>query len=98
MNVDESLYDVEMGFDIAQRMRYIRVRLKTAITIQFNFGDTERNVNFEKGDTILLLRVWHMTALEIISVFEKAGFTLVQSSITKDRQYFLSISAVEAKR
>jgi SAM-dependent methyltransferase len=98
MNVDESLYDAEMGFDSAQRMRYIRVRLKASITIRFNFGDTERTVNLEKGDAILLLRVWHMTALEIISAFEKTGFTLVQSSLTKDRQYFLSISAVETKQ
>jgi uncharacterized SAM-dependent methyltransferase len=98
MNIDESLYDVEMGFDPAQRMRYIRVRMKAAITIKFNFGDTERVVNLEKGDAILLLRVWHMTALELISAFEGTGFTLVQSSLTKDRQYFLSISAVETKQ
>lgn len=98
MNIDESLYDVEMGFDSAQRMRYIRVRLKAAITIKFDFGDTERTVNLEKGDPILLLRVWHMTALEIISTFEKMGFTLLQSSLTKDRQYFLSISGIEAKQ
>jgi len=79
-------------------MRYIRVRLKAAITIRFNFGDTERTVDLEKGDAILLLRIWHMTALEIISAFEKTGFTLVQSSLTKDRQYFLSISGVETRQ
>lgn len=97
LNIDESLYDVEMGFDPVQRMRYIRVRLKSAITIKFSFGDMERQVSLEKGDAILLLRVWHMTALEIISQFEKTGFTLLQSSLTKDRQYFLSISGVETK-
>lgn len=97
IDIDGSLYDVEMGYDSVQRMRYIRVRLRTAITIQFSFGDMERSVDMEKGDTILLLRVWHMTALETISQFEKAGFTLLQSSLTRDRQYFLSISGVEAK-
>lgn len=97
LNIDESFYDAEMGFDPVQRMRYIRVRLKTALTVNFSFGDMERRVYLEKGDTILLLRIWHMTALEIISEFEKSGFTLLQSSLTKDRQYFLSISGVEAK-
>lgn len=98
MNIKESLYDVEMGFDSIERIRYIRIRLKTAISIKFNFGNTERNVDLEKGESILLLRVWHLTALEIISAFEKIGFTLLQSSLTKSRQYFLSISAVETKK
>lgn len=97
LNIDESLYDVEMGFDTILRMRYVRVRLKSAITIKFNFGSIERMVSLEKQDTILLLRVWHMTPLEVISEFEETGFTLVQSSLTKDRQYFLSISAVETR-
>lgn len=97
LNVDESLYDVEMGFDAVQKMRYIRIRLKTAITIKFSFGDTEQAVDLEKGDSVLLLRVWHLTALETISAFEKTGLTLIQSSLTKDRQFFLSISGVETK-
>jgi hypothetical protein len=95
MNIDESLYEPEMGFDRTSKMRYIRIRIKKALTIQFKFGDSERHVTLEKGDTILLLRVWHMTAYEIIGEFEKAGFTLLQSSLTKNRQYFLSISGVE---
>jgi hypothetical protein len=96
LNIDESLYDVEMGFYELKRMRYVRVKLKAALTIKFVFGDSERAVSFEKGDTILLLRVWHQTMLEIISVFEKTGFKLLQSSTTKDRQYLLTISGVEA--
>lgn len=95
MNIDESLYEPEMGFDRTSRMRYIRIRLKQAVTIQFKIGDSERHVTLKKGDTILLLRVWHMTAYEITGEFEKAGFTQLQSSLTEDRQYFLSISGVE---
>lgn len=97
LNVEESLYNVEMGFDAVQKMRYVRVRLKSAFTIKFDFGETERSVSFEKGDTILLLRVRHMTVLETISEFEKEGFALLQSSLTRDRQFFLSISGVEVK-
>ncbi len=97
LNIDESLYDTEMGFDEDQRMRFIRVRLKTAITLTFDFGDTKRYVTLEKGNTILLLRMWHLTAREIISVQEQAGLTLLQSSLTKDRRYLLTISGVETK-
>lgn len=97
LNVDEDFYDVEMGFNEEKRIRYIRVRLKVSLTITFTFKNGKRSVQFNKGETILLWRAWHQTALEIIAEFEKIGFTLLQSSLTKDRQYFLSISGVEAK-
>jgi uncharacterized SAM-dependent methyltransferase len=97
LNIDESLYDVETGFNSEKRVRYIRVRLKVGLTIKFKFENGERNVKFNKGDTILLWRAWHQTALEVIAEFEKTGFTLLQLSLTKDRQCFLSISGVEAK-
>lgn len=97
LNIDESLYDAEMGYDEHQKMRYVRVKINTPITIDFSFDNSERSVQLEKGDTILLLRVYHFTALEIISTCENAGFSLLQSSLTQDRQYFLSISGVEIK-
>jgi SAM-dependent methyltransferase len=95
MNISDSYYTVEMGYNEQKGMRYIRIRLKSALTIKFKFDGAEREVSLEKGDTILLLRVWHMSALEIISEFEKSGFTLLQSSLTKDRQFLLTISGVE---
>jgi SAM-dependent methyltransferase len=96
LNIDESSYEAEMGFDNHKKMRFIRARLKTALTIQFDLGGTKkRDVLLEKGDTILLLRAWHLSTPEIITEFGKAGFTLLQASITGDRQYFLSISGVE---
>lgn len=97
LNIDESLYDVEMGFDELIKMRYVRIRLKTALTVGFNFSGYNRAVNFEKGDTILLLRVWHLTSLEIITLFEDKGFTMLHTGLTKDRQHFMSISGVETK-
>jgi hypothetical protein len=95
MNIDESLYDVEMGFNEAKHMRYIRVRLKAALTINFKFEDSERSVNFEKGDTILLLRVWHRPLLRLVSDFEEVGFRLLHANLTRDREYLLTISGVD---
>ncbi|GAA3894232.1 hypothetical protein GCM10023084_53840 [Streptomyces lacrimifluminis] len=97
LNIDESLYDVKQGFDETLRMRFIRIRLTTPVMIEFETRGTKRSVTLEIGDEILLLRVWHLSALEVISEFEKSGFTLLQSSLTKDRQSFLSISGVEAR-
>lgn len=95
LNIDESLYEAEMGFDEQKRMRFVRIRLKTALTIKFKFDSSELAVSLEKGDAILLLRVWHQTTLEIISEFEEAGFNLLQSSLSKEGQYLLSISGIK---
>ena len=97
LNVDESLYVVEMGYDEQKRMRYVRVRLKAALSIKFKFENSERVVNFEKGDAILLLRMWHLTALEVISKFNDAGFVLLESHLTADRERLLTISGVDTK-
>ena len=97
LNIDASLYDVEMAFNEQKRVRYIQVRLKVTLTIKFKFKDGERGVDLDKGDTIILWRVWHLSALEIVAEFEKAGFALLQSSLTKDRQYLLTIFGVNTK-
>lgn len=96
LNLDPHLYEAEMGFDEATRMRYVQIRLKTAVTIKFSFDGAEHDVTFEKGDTILLLRVWHQTILELISQFDEVGFTLLHSSLTKDREYLMTIYGVGA--
>lgn len=98
LGIADSFYDVEMGFDYEKRIRYIRIRLKVSLIISFQFKSGKRDVHLEKGEAILVWRAWHQTALEIISEFEKTGFILLQSSLTPDRQYFLSISGIEARQ
>ena len=94
LNIDESLYDVEMGFHEQKRARYIRIRLKIGLMLEFDFKEGKRAVELAKGDTILLWRFWHQTATEIISGFENAGFNLALASLTKDQQFLLTISRV----
>jgi len=97
LNINDSLYDIEMGFDEQKHMRYVRIKLRTALSIEFKFENGVHPVHLEKGDTILLLRVWHKNPIEIISDFEQVGFTLLHSSLTKDRQYLMTISGVNVK-
>lgn len=90
LNIDESLYDVEMAYNDAEKYRYIQIRLRQAIEIEFTFDGAKKRVKFDKGSAIILWRVWHMPSLGIISSFEKVGFNLLQSSLTRDRQYLLT--------
>jgi SAM-dependent methyltransferase len=95
LNIDDSLYDVETGYNEQKRMRYIRIRLKTAIVLEFEFEHAIRRVSLEKGDAVLLLRIWHQTALETINEFEKVGFILLRSNMTKDRERLLTVSGID---
>jgi uncharacterized SAM-dependent methyltransferase len=95
LNIDPSLYDVEMGFNEQRLERYIRVRLKLAITLSFEFESGKRSVSLNKGDTILMWRSWHQTTLDIVNQFETAGLALLQASVTRDRQFLMTISGVD---
>jgi uncharacterized SAM-dependent methyltransferase len=94
LGIDQSLYQTEMGFSEQHKMRYIRVRLKHPITIQFASEEIKRDVKLEKNETILVWRAWHWTTHDVISDFESAGLTLLQAGLTRDRQYLLTISGV----
>lgn len=98
LDIDASLYDLEMGFDEKKHMRYVRMRFKTALTIEFVLESGKHSVKFEKGETLLLLRIWHQTPLEIISEFEEVGFTLLHSDLTEDRQFLMTISGIEVEK
>lgn len=97
LNIDASLYDVEMGFEEKKRMRYVRIRFKTALTIEFTLESGKHPVKFEKGETLLLLRIWHQSPLEIISEFEQVGFLLLHSDLTVDRQFLMTISGIDVE-
>jgi uncharacterized SAM-dependent methyltransferase/transposase len=95
LNIDESFYDVEVGFDKKNCQRYTRTRLKVALTLKFDFEDGERLVELEKGDTILLWRSWQMTAKDAAEQFDRTGFYVLHSSQTEDHEYILTISEVK---
>lgn len=94
LNIDESFYDVEMGFDKETRQRYARTRLKVALTLKFDFEDGERILEFEKGDTIQLWRSWQMTSSDVIDQFERNGFYVLHASQTEDREFILNVAEV----
>lgn len=94
LNLDESLYDVEMGFNEPTRQRLTRARLKFALTIKFDFEEGERVIEFEKGDTIVLWRSWQMTATDVARQFERNGFYALHTSQSEDREYILTVAEV----
>lgn len=95
LNVDPSLYDLELGYDEQRRERYERIRLKVSLTFKFDFEDGERVVGIDKGEAILLWRASQDSALDIIHQFDKNDFYMLHSSQTEDQEYILTVSRVK---
>lgn len=95
LNVDETLYEVERGFDEGLRQRYRRVRFTSALTMTFDFEEGKQVLEFNKGDRILLWRAWHMTPGDIFDQLERNGFYMLYSTQTPNRQYMLTVSQIK---
>jgi hypothetical protein len=95
LNIDDSFFDVEQGFDDLKCVRYIRIRFKVDVTVNFQFSDGGRDLELHKGDTILLWRAWHHNTLQFINVLNNSSLALLQASTTRDRHYLLTISEIE---
>jgi SAM-dependent methyltransferase len=97
LNIDESFYDIEMGYNEDLKSRYINTRLKIALTIKFEFEGGERLVELNKDDTILLWRYWHKNPLDIIKRLDLASFNLLQASSTDNQEYFVTVSRIKSE-
>jgi uncharacterized SAM-dependent methyltransferase len=92
LGIEDSLYDVEMGYDDSIAQRFIRVRLKVAISIEFEFEDGERVIELKKGDSILVWRAWHQSGMQATDIIDRCGFHVLQASETSDHEYLMTIS------
>jgi uncharacterized SAM-dependent methyltransferase len=95
LNINETLYDIEMGYDQSIKERYIRVRLRNAIKIGFMLNNKMRDVFLQKDDAILVWRGIHHTKDSIINQFSRNNFDLIHSDQTDDRNYILTVSRVK---
>lgn len=95
LNIDESLYDVEMGYDDLHRERYMQIRLKVALAITFSLEKGDRVIEFNKNDTILVWRYWHQSAQEVVEQLTYNDFDTLQTSQTEDKDYLLTVSRIK---
>lgn len=96
LGIESNLYEAEAGFNDDLRQRYIRIRLKVALTISFTLEKGTRTINFNKNDRILLWRSWHHSTLDILHRLDKADFRPFQISHTNDQEYIVIISRIKS--
>lgn len=96
LNIDPSMYEVEQTFDEVKKARFIHVRLKLEVHLDFKIEGKVKRIVIPKNQTILVWRYWHQSALDVINQFDANGFDLLQASLTDDKEYLLTISKVKA--
>lgn len=94
LGIDDSCYELEGYFDETQKARVVRARLTMALSMEFEFGDETRRVELGKDDSILLLRIKHLTALDVVQQFTTNGFGLLLLAQMADHGYMLTVSDV----
>lgn len=94
LNIDDSFYDVEMGFDERLKQRYTRARFTVALTLRFKFAGGERVINLEKGDAILLWRSWQITNQTYMEQYTRNDFYVAHVSQTEDHQYIMAVTQI----
>jgi uncharacterized SAM-dependent methyltransferase len=92
LGVDELYYTIEMGYNEQERARYMRIRLKQALTIEFKLSRGTWRVDLNKADTIMVWRAKHNSAFEIEKQLYANGFNPLQTSQTPDHDYMLVIA------
>lgn len=95
LNIDESLYEVEVGYDDQLRERYMHLRLKVALRITFTLDKGDRIIEFNKNDTILVWRYWHQNVQAVVTQLAHNNFDVLQTSQTEDKDYLLTVSRVK---
>jgi len=95
LNIDDSYYDVEVGYDSERGERYTRIRLKVAVTIKFDFDGQERQLDLNKDEAILLWRVWHYSDLDMLQQLDRCNFHTLHASQTEDWEYMLTVSQIK---
>jgi uncharacterized SAM-dependent methyltransferase len=95
LNIDKSFYTVEQLFDEKKSARFIRSRLKVAVSIKIQLDDGERQIDLAKGDTILHWRHWHFSAMNVLKLFDNSGLNLLHLSETPDHNYYMLISDIK---
>jgi uncharacterized SAM-dependent methyltransferase len=96
LNIDRSLYDIELFFDKENMSRRGQIRLKVALSIEFQLNDRAKAINFNKGDSVLLYRHSHQDTFQTIRQLDASNFKLLSAITSNDGECILTISNIKS--
>lgn len=91
LGLEASMYEVERCYDAEQKVRFIRLKLKVALSISFELPEGTRVLDFDKDESIAIFRYWHRNTYEVFNSIKASGFRLLHASIIEE-EYMLTIS------
>ncbi|OHV61407.1 hypothetical protein BCD48_39775 [Pseudofrankia sp. BMG5.36] len=89
LGIEQDYYETEMGFDEREHARYLRIRLKHALTLEFKLARGDYRLDLKKGETLLVWRARHNTAAEISEQLTSSGLNPRLISQSDDHDYML---------
>jgi SAM-dependent methyltransferase len=92
LGIDKSFYDVEVGFDEEESARYLKIRLKHALSIEFKLKKGTWRIDLNKEDVVMLWRARHESALDLGGQVYKSGFNPLLISETADHDYLMLVA------
>jgi uncharacterized SAM-dependent methyltransferase len=95
LNIDESLYDVQLQFDEVERARSISIRPRVDLSIKVDLANGVRQLNLLKEESILIWRHRHYTGKDLIRLFDRNGLNFLHASKSPEQNYFLLISKIK---
>lgn len=95
LGIDASYYSVEEIFNKERRARQRQIRLNVALSIEFELDGERQLLELHKDETLLLWQARHRNAIEIINEFDRNNLELLQTTETKDQQYFKVIAKIK---
>ncbi|HEU5188011.1 MAG TPA: L-histidine N(alpha)-methyltransferase [Candidatus Saccharimonadales bacterium] len=98
LGIKDEYYEVAADFDQEVKMRYIRIRLKHGLTIEFELDGLSRALHFEKGEELLVWRSWHHSMEGIASRLSENGFHLVHANQVLDNGSVLVIAGLQGAK
>jgi uncharacterized SAM-dependent methyltransferase len=95
LNIEESFYEAEQAYDEDKKLRYIQIRLKVGLSLEFEVEKFKKTVELQKGDTIRLWWSQQYSDQESVHQLDHAGYSVLQTTQSVDRELFLTISKVK---
>lgn len=97
LGIDPSYYNVEVGFDHETSSRFLKIRFKHALTINFDRSRGLWPINLNKDDTIILWRARHDSPFKVAELLYGARFNPLLTAQTHDHNHMMVMADVRVE-
>jgi uncharacterized SAM-dependent methyltransferase len=94
LGMEDEYYDMEHTFDKKTRSHLVIARMKSDVVIQIESEIYKKQIKLQKGEQILVFRMWEWTSNELTDLFKTSGFSQLRMTKLPHNEYVLLVSQV----